>query len=118
MKSREIYWTLSSLVVIMLVAIATCMAATSVSLSPSNQPQQQVTLAGEASTNEPKAKSTATTTKPSQKSILDADVLESPMSFLKSAFSEEEDSAESFDHASALVVALKALVATLLSTII
>lgn len=54
-----------------------------------------------------------------QKSVLDADVLESPLSFFKdlSSGSEEEESSDMTVKSSTIVLALKALAATLLSTI-
>ncbi|MFD2246809.1 hypothetical protein [Pontibacter ruber] len=56
---------------------------------------------------------------PKQKSVLDAEVLESPISLLKDAFtSSEEDESEVTTQPSTLVLTVKALIATLLSTII
>ncbi|MBX0334363.1 hypothetical protein K3G39_14060 [Pontibacter sp. HSC-14F20] len=54
-----------------------------------------------------------------EKSVLDADVLESPLSFFKdlSSRSEEEESSDLTVKSSTIVLALKALAATLLSTI-
>ncbi|MDO6390814.1 hypothetical protein Q4E40_11800 [Pontibacter sp. BT731] len=73
----------------------------------------------------PGASTTASTddTKPAtpkkQKSVLDADVLESPLSFFNdlSSGSEEEESSDLTVKSSTIVLALKALAATLLSTI-
>lgn len=56
-------------------------------------------------------------TKPREKSVLDAEVLESPMAYFKNAFSSEEDSAEAAPSSDAVMLTVKALVATLLSTI-
>lgn len=54
-----------------------------------------------------------------QKSVLDAEVLESPLSFFKdlNSGSDEEDSSDVAVKSSTIVLALKALAATLLSTI-
>lgn len=52
-----------------------------------------------------------------QKSILDADVLESPLSFFKDLSASDDDDSEVNVKPSAIVLALKALAATLLSTI-
>ena len=58
--------------------------------------------------------------KTSQRSVLDADMLERPLSFLNYSFSsdEEKDSDDMFSHSTTVVVAVKALIASLLSTII
>lgn len=56
-------------------------------------------------------------TQKKQKSILDAEVLESPFSFFRDMSSSEEDESEMSAKSSAVVLALKALAATLLSTI-
>ena len=58
-------------------------------------------------------------TKPSEKSILDADVLDSPMSYLRDAFSTaESENVETTAHSGPIMMTLKALIASLLSTII
>ncbi|GAB3525852.1 hypothetical protein GCM10027443_00360 [Pontibacter brevis] len=56
-------------------------------------------------------------TKPREKSILDTEVLESPMAYFKNAFSSDEDDSDAEASSDAITIALKALVATLLSTI-
>lgn len=56
-------------------------------------------------------------TKPREKSILDTEVLESPMAYFRNAFFSEEDSADSSSSSGAIMITVKALVATLLSTI-
>jgi len=59
-----------------------------------------------------------TTPKPQQKSLLDSEVLESPVAYFKHAFTpEKEDTSDTAASPGALVLALKALIATLLSTI-
>jgi hypothetical protein len=52
-----------------------------------------------------------------QKSVLDAEALESPFSFFKDMSSSEEEESEMSAKSGAIVLALKALAATLLSTI-
>lgn len=56
-------------------------------------------------------------TKPRSKSVLDADVLDSPLSYFREAFTSEEDD-NSSDGASTAINTVKALVATLLSTVL
>lgn len=56
-------------------------------------------------------------TQKKQKSVLDAEALESPFSFFTDMSSSEEDESEVSAKSSAMVLALKALAATLLSTI-
>lgn len=53
-----------------------------------------------------------------QKSVLDAEALESPLSYFKDAASPEEEDTEMAVRPGVIMQALKALVATLLSTII
>ena len=61
----------------------------------------------------PKTKPVAAKTR--DKSVLDADALDSPLSYFKEAFTPEED--KEIDGSPTLVNTVKALVATLLSTI-
>jgi len=65
-------------------------------------------------------KAQPTPKKPVQKSVFDAEVLESPLSYFKNAFSpdEDDDSSDLTSHSSTIVITIKALVASLLSTII
>lgn len=81
-------------------------------------PQSTATTAAAADspkTTKPKAKVAAT--KPRDKSVLDTEVLDSPISYFKHAFSSEEDDASASSNNGAVVITVKALVATLLSTI-
>ena len=55
--------------------------------------------------------------KPHEKSILDTEVLASPVEYFRSAFSSEEDSSDAAPSSNAVMLTVKALVATLLSTI-
>ncbi len=81
------------------------------------QPSQQVQpAAAEKAPAQPAKKATAT--KPREKSVLDADVLESPIDYFRDAFSSKEEETDNAAGANAVVVTLKALVATLLSTVI
>ncbi len=49
--------------------------------------------------------------------MLDAEVLESPIAYLRDAFSGEEDATDAPVNTGAVMLTVKALVATLLSTI-
>lgn len=70
-----------------------------------------------AVSNDPAKGKQKASTKPRDKSVLDAEVLESPIGYLKNAFSSEEDSADAAPSSNAVMLTVKALVATLLSTI-
>ncbi|MBF9253024.1 hypothetical protein I2I11_06955 [Pontibacter sp. 172403-2] len=96
---------------------ASTQANTSTTSSQVDAAQQ--TKASVSTGNMPAAKpKTKAITKPREKSILDADVLDSPMSYLRNAFSSEEEDMEAPAHPGPVVVTLKALAASLLSTII
>ncbi len=58
--------------------------------------------------------------KPVQRSVLDADVLERPLSFFQNYFSPEEEDTDDtmFSHSTTVLIAVKALIASVLSTII
>lgn len=59
------------------------------------------------------------TQKPSQKSIFDADVLERPLSYFRNSFStEDEEEDDLLSHSNTVIITIKALLASLLSTII
>ena len=64
----------------------------------------------------PKSKAKVAT-KPRDKSVLDAEVLESPLSYFRNAFNSDEDETEA-SRSGAVMITVKALVATLLSTVI
>lgn len=55
--------------------------------------------------------------KPSDKSVLDAEVLASPIAYFKNAFASEEDDSDAAPTSNAVVITVKALIATVLSTI-
>jgi hypothetical protein len=80
---------------------------------------QSTTVAVAAPDDAPAAKATnpKAANKPCQKSVLDAEVLESPIGYFRNAFSSEEDEADVAPNSGAVMIAVKALVATLLSTI-
>jgi len=80
-----------------------------------HQANAKVASANAPAAAKPKSKAV---TKPREKSILDADVLDSPMSYLRDAFSTEGEDADIPVRSGAVTVAVKALVASLLSTII
>ncbi|GAB3824762.1 hypothetical protein [Pontibacter rugosus] len=64
----------------------------------------------------PKSKAKVVT-KPRDKSVLDAEVLESPLSYFRNAFNSDEDETDA-SRSGAVMITVKALVATLLSTVI
>jgi hypothetical protein len=76
------------------------------------------TVDNDTSTNKPaaKAKTKSSATRVSDKSVLDAEVLDSPLAYFKEAFTPEDESDNNV--APALMNTVKALVATLLSTVI
>ncbi|PTX22496.1 hypothetical protein C8N40_101320 [Pontibacter mucosus] len=57
------------------------------------------------------------TSKPQDKSVLDAEVLESPLAYFRNAFTPEDEESDAATGTSAVVVTIKALIATLLSTV-
>ncbi|MHC2993000.1 hypothetical protein OB13_15955 [Pontibacter sp. HJ8] len=76
--------------------------------SPANTPSTAATTNGPATAAPQKQ----------HKSVLDAEALESPLSYFKDAASSEEEETEMAVRSGVIMQALKALVATLLSTII
>ncbi|WP_299818193.1 hypothetical protein [uncultured Pontibacter sp.] len=64
-----------------------------------------------------KPKPRVATTKPQDKSVLDNDVLNSPISYFKKAFTTEEEESDATSSNGAVMITVKALIATLLSTI-
>jgi hypothetical protein len=64
--------------------------------------------------------SKSVTQKPAQKSVFDADMLERPLSFFRNSYDSEDDNDDSslFSHSTTIIIAFKALIASLLSTII
>jgi hypothetical protein len=83
-------------------------------LQNGNAPTQTTVVAEAPATNTAASKPAAPK---KQKSVLDADVLESPFSFFKDMSGSDEDESEVNVKPSAVVLALKALAATLLSTV-
>ncbi|GAB3203035.1 hypothetical protein ABID22_001206 [Pontibacter aydingkolensis] len=87
-------------------------------ITPQQNTTPAVTTAASSETTKtakPKAKVTAI--KPQNKSVLDTDVLDSPIGYFKKAFSSEEDEADAASNSGAVMITVKALIATLLSTI-
>lgn len=86
---------------------------------PSVTPAQN-TEASTGSNSAQDSKQTKAAQKPSQKSIFDADVLERPLSYFKNPFSsdEDDDDDDMLSHGNTVIITIKALLASLLSTII
>ncbi|WP_299758703.1 hypothetical protein [uncultured Pontibacter sp.] len=80
------------------------------------QQHVQPTTEQKAAANNPKPK--ATSVKPREKSALDAEVLESPLAYFRDAFTSGEDESDTASGAGVVIITLKALVATLLSTVL
>ncbi|MBC5775702.1 hypothetical protein H8S95_16610 [Pontibacter sp. KCTC 32443] len=77
-------------------------------------PSEENGTTAKTTTAKPKTKPVAAKTR--DKSVLDADALDSPLSYFKEAFTPEEDN-NGHDGSPTLTNTVKALVATLLSTI-
>ncbi|NEM96442.1 hypothetical protein [Pontibacter burrus] len=78
--------------------------------------QTTVPTATVSSTDPAKAKVKATGVRSRDKSVLDAERLDSPLSYFKEAFTPEDERSSS-DMMPAMVSTVKALIATLLSTV-
>ncbi|WP_439880768.1 hypothetical protein ACSX1A_16635 [Pontibacter sp. MBLB2868] len=91
-------------------------STTTTTVQPQSTQQSNATAvnAGDQKGTKPKAK---VTTKPRNKSVLDAEVLDSPIAYFKNAFTAEEDDSEAAPNSGAVMITVKALIATLLSTI-
>ncbi|ARS36968.1 hypothetical protein CA264_16895 [Pontibacter actiniarum] len=90
--------------------------------SNSNTTPANATVAQQSAEQQNEDKATKakpkTAIKPREKSVLDTDVLESPVAYFRDAFSSEEDGTGSTAPKSGVVmITLKALIATLLSTV-
>ncbi|MDX5423340.1 MAG: hypothetical protein LPK14_13880 [Hymenobacteraceae bacterium] len=81
--------------------------------------QSTAQAASVSGTDDQKAAKTTTKAaiKPRDKSVLDDDVLESPLAYLRNAFTPEEEGSDTSVNPGALMITVKALIATLLSTI-
>ena len=75
------------------------------------------TTASAAEASKTVKKEKAPATKPQNKSVLDTEVLDSPIGYFKKAFASEEDEADAVANNGAVMITVKALIATLLSTI-
>jgi hypothetical protein len=112
-KSWKTISVSASLAALLLVGVATTPGADQLQNGVATS---QTTVA--SSTNV--AAQTTTTnadTQKKHKSVLDADVLENPFSFFKDAATSDEDESDLNVKPSTVILALKALAATLLSTI-
>lgn len=79
-----------------------------------NNTQQQASEQKETNAAKPKTKTTA---RPRDKSVLDTEVLESPLAYFRNAFGSEEEETNSSAKSGVVMITLKALMATLLSTV-
>ncbi|AKD02750.1 hypothetical protein POKO110462_00450 [Pontibacter korlensis] len=80
--------------------------------------QTQVVQPGqETKAGTDKARPKPTATKPQDKSVLDSDVLESPLAYFRDAFTPEEEDSNDASGAGVIMITIKALIATLLSTV-
>lgn len=102
-------------VVVILLCVITVPVAEANNGASKASVQKTATIADQQDDKQKKAISQT----PIQKSVLDADMLERPLAFFKNSFSpEEEDDDAIFSHSTTVVIAVKALIASLLSTII
>lgn len=115
---------MAAVMVLCLVIVPTAQAnngsnATTTTAATSTQQSttQANATAAHTDINPPKSKSKKAAS-PADKSLLDDEVLDSPISYFREAFSSEEDSKEAAPSSDALTMTVKALVATLLSTIL
>lgn len=89
-------------------------AATTATAQQTNGQSTATAVAGDTNPAKDKPK---VSTRPREKSVLDAEVLESPMAYFRNAFSSEEDDSDAASSSGAIMITVKALIATLLSTI-
>lgn len=121
-QSVREYVPMAAVLLLCLVIVPTAQANTNNNGGNTTTTTQQATTqssAGAAVTDntDPVKGKQKVSTRPREKSILDSEVLESPMAYFRNAFSSEEDSADAAPSSGAVMTAVKALVATLLSTI-
>ena len=90
---------------------------TSTATVQQNTTPATTTAASAETTKATKSKAKAPATKPQNKSVLDTEVLDSPIGYFKKAFTSEEDEADATANNGAVMITVKALIATLLSTI-
>ncbi|MBC5994059.1 hypothetical protein [Pontibacter cellulosilyticus] len=91
--------------------------ATTATVQQNTTPATTTTAASAETAKVAKAKPKAPATKPQNKSVLDTEVLDSPIGYFKKAFTSEEDEADATANNGAVMITVKALIATLLSTI-
>lgn len=107
--------------VVLLLCVTNVSTAEANNGASSASAQKTTTIAPVAADQQDNKQPKAVPQKPSQKSVLDADMLERPLSFFKNSFSPEEEDDDNdamFSHSTTIVIAVKALIASLLSTII
>ena len=108
---KSVFRPVMPLVAILLLGIAFCPAA-------DLQTATTTVHTTQAAAGQEAASQTAAPHTSRQKSVLDEEVLDSPIAFLKEAFSTTEEDTDVTTEPSTLVLTVKALIATLLSTII
>jgi len=111
-RVREFMWMTA--VIVLCLAVVPSAQANTASTTTAAQSADAKAAAGEGKPQKAKLK----TTKPASKSVLDTEVLDSPIAYFKNAFSSEEDETDVTPSTGAVMVTVKALVATLLSTIL
>lgn len=115
---KTISATASLSAVLLLGSVTAPLAADPNNGAASTQSTVESTTAPAAATPADKSTDkTAVATPKKQKSVLDAESLESPLSFFRDITSPDEDDSDITVKPGAMMLALKALVATLLSTI-
>lgn len=112
---------MAAIIVLCLAIVPSAQANTNNNGSSTTTATQQTSTRNTASaapdgTKPSKAKPKAT--KPASKSVLDDEMLANPISYFRDAFSSEEDNADATPSSGAVMMTVKALVATLLSTIL
>lgn len=115
-QMRE-YLPMAAVLLLCMIIVPTAQAGTGNSGGAATTQQATAAVAAISDDTNPEKAKQKVSTKPRERSILDTEVLESPMAYFKNAFSSEEDSSDAASSSSALMIAVKALVATLLSTI-
>lgn len=112
---------MAAVIVLCLVIVPSAQASTgnngSNTTTTATQQTQTTAAAATDGTKPQKAKPEATT-RPASKSVLDDEVLDSPISYFREAFSSEKEDTDAAPSSDAVTMTVKALVATLLSTIL
>ncbi|WP_242921901.1 hypothetical protein [Pontibacter liquoris] len=128
--SMNILWQPVRVLTALAVVVLLCFAPAAVAIASTNgtAAPQAAAQTGPAPTTAPVVTNGTPTaakpkpkavTKPRERSVLDAEVLDSPIAYLRDAFSsEEEEEADVPVRSGAVMMTVKAMVAALLSTII